>query len=389
MLPSRRSAATVRSLLLACLLVLAATPLVASAAPGCHPRKGCPTADGPVQQAVTIVTPSDGATVAGTIEAAGTVDANYDRVTVDVAGSTWDAAPSSGAWSASIAAPPSPGDYTLTVEARGPKGARSSTSITISVASDEPTSDPSDPEASPPGSEPAPVDAGVLFADRFDRPDGLITNEFAYWNPTSTSAVHSPGWAMASGSAFVDGTALWSGVPDDIGPDATSSNGTNSAVLRLVTQRADFGDVDVSFDLATQSYVTTPTTPAVDWDGVHVFLRYQSPQELYYVSVDRRDDRIAIKKKVPSDSSNGGTYHTLATATLRNTHGMWRHFDARVVTDPSGSVTVSLSTGGEVVLTAVDSGTGGPPITAAGRVGVRGDNTEFRLRDWIVSRVDE
>src|SRR4029079_8521338 len=130
----------------------------------------------------------------------------------------------------------------------------------------------------------------ALFADYFAYPDGLITNEFAHWNPTNPSAIHSPVWDMTSGSEFGSSGAGWTGVPDDVGPNATSSNGTNSAVFRLVTKQSNFGDVSVSFLLRNQGLTTTPSTPAVDWDGVHIFLRYQSEESLYYASINRRDN---------------------------------------------------------------------------------------------------
>src|SRR4051794_34420913 len=44
--------------------------------------------------------------------------------------------------------------------------------------------------------------SGGVFADNFNYPNGLITNEYAYWNPSDPRAVQSPLWEMTSGSLF-------------------------------------------------------------------------------------------------------------------------------------------------------------------------------------------
>lgn len=226
----------------------------------------------------------------------------------------------------------------------------------------------------------------VLFQDTFTRPDGLVTNEFAMWNPSSSLAVVSPDWEMTSGSLFARNGLGWSGVPDGVSPDARSASHTDSAVFRLTTRRADFTNVRVAFDLRMLRLVTTPRTPPVDWDGVHVFLRYQSEYSLYYASVDRRDGTVAIKKKVPGGSTNGGTYSTLATGRHAWPSGRWEHVTASVVTNRDGSVTIELRAGGALLARATDDGrVGGPPIRAAGKTGIRGDNAEFEVDAFTVT----
>ena len=54
-------------------------------------------------------------------------------------------------------------------------------------------------------------------------------------------------------------------------------------------------------------------------------------------------------------------------------------------TNADGSVTIRLLSGGQLVVEATDHGTGGPPITSPGRVGLRGDNSNFRFDDFQVS----
>jgi hypothetical protein len=97
--------------------------------------------------------------------------------------------------------------------------------------------------------------------------------------------VVSPDWQMTSGSLFAADGAGWSGIPDGTEADATSSNGNDSAVFRLNTNRFDFGDVAVSFDLRNDGLAATSRTPAQAYDGVHVWLRYQSQYQLYAVSM--------------------------------------------------------------------------------------------------------
>lgn len=213
--------------------------------------------------------------------------------------------------------------------------------------------------------------------------DGLVTNEWAYWNRAAAAAVTSPDWEMDSGSLFARSGSYWSGRPDDRTPDATSSTGTNSAIFRLTSRRHDLRDTNVDLSLLVRGMTTTPSTPAVDWDGIHLFLRYQNEQNLYYASVARRDGHVVLKKKCAGGSSNGGTYYTLAELSGKKVApNAWRRVGASVKTLADGSVELSLRQDGSTILRAVDRGTGCAPITTAGAVGIRGDNTEFEFREF-------
>jgi hypothetical protein len=230
--------------------------------------------------------------------------------------------------------------------------------------------------------------SGGSFLDNFNSyPNGLITNEYAYWNPSDPRAVQSQVWEMTSGSLFASGGAAWSGIPDDVGPNPTSSNGTDSAVFRLTTKENDFGDVAVSFMLLNQGLSATASTPSVAWDGIHVFLRYQSEFNLYYASIDRRDNTVVIKKKVPGGPSNGGTYYELSPSVSHVVpYGSWQVVRATVQNNANGSVTIKLYSGETLLVSATDDGSiGGPPITAPGKVGIRGDNCNFKVDDFTVS----
>ena len=218
----------------------------------------------------------------------------------------------------------------------------------------------------------------------------LITNEYAYHHQGSPDAVRSPDWIVTSGSLYAAGDLLWSGRPDDRSPGPTSALGTDSAVLRAVSTRNDHNDVRVSFAVQVAHLVQTARTPAIDTDGVHVILRYQSEFSTYYVSVFRRDGELAIKKKVPGGPSNGGTYLTLAsTASAVAMRTGWHQVEATISDTGSGSARLTLRLDGRPALDVVDSGANAPVIASPGRVGLRGDNCEFYVRDFrVVPRAD-
>lgn len=230
---------------------------------------------------------------------------------------------------------------------------------------------------------PPPPDDQILFSDTFTHPDGLMTNEYAFWNPSSPSRIEDPNWEMTSGSLFALGGVGWTGIPDNRDPDATSSNGTDSAIFRLTSRRTDFTNISVSVRLRHEGFITTSTTPAVAWDGIHLFLRYVSEESLYYASINRRDNTTQIKKKVPGGPSNGGTYYTLGSGRFTVVQGVWQDARATIVDRPDGSVLIQLFANGVLVASAVDNGVGGP-VLRGGRVGLRGDNSQFSFDDFTV-----
>lgn len=230
-----------------------------------------------------------------------------------------------------------------------------------------------------------------LLTERFAYANGLITNEYAYHNPTSPDAKKSAVWELTSGSLFAGGGAGWTGVPDDKAVNAGSTAGTNSAVFRMNTVRKDFGNVAVTFRLLNQGLKAAPSVPAQQWDGVHVWLRYQSQYSLYYASINRRDNTAVIKKKVPGGPSNGGTYYNLSPSVPNPVpYNQWQTVRAEAVTNPNGTVTIRLFSSGRLVVQATDNGSmGGAPIRAPGGVGLRGDNANFKLDDFVVTAVGQ
>ena len=228
--------------------------------------------------------------------------------------------------------------------------------------------------------------SSVLLATSFPTTEKLITNERAYFDPHAPGVRTSEDWIVTSGSLFSYAGAGWTGVPDGVRPDATSRNGTDSAVFRAVTRRNDFSNVAVSFQLKVAKLVTTQRTPAGAYDGVHVFLRYQNYQSLYAVSVYRRDGLVAVKEKLPGGPSDGGTYYTLTEAPYRIPLHTWVPIRVTIVTLTSKAVRIGLFIGGHQVLTTTEPASRVPPILPAGRVGLRGDNCDFYFRDFTVYR---
>lgn len=214
--------------------------------------------------------------------------------------------------------------------------------------------------------------ANALFADSFDGPDRLITDDFSHWNPSNPKAILSRDWEMTSGSLYSKGGEAW----------------TESSVFRLNTVRHDFGDVGLSLDVVDRRLFTTSSTPAVAWDGIHLWLRYQSEYSLYAVSFNRRDGHVVVKKKCPGGSENGGTYYELGQGEVAGfpiPFGAAQQVSASVRNLAGGAVAIALSRNGAPLLSVTDSGLGCAPIVSPGAIGVRGDNAEFSFDDLAVT----
>jgi hypothetical protein len=229
----------------------------------------------------------------------------------------------------------------------------------------------------------------VVFAPSFAKVTVpvVVANEYAYWNGNHADAVVSSDWEMTSGSLFANNGNGWTGNVDAGKVNAQSNPYTDSAVFRLNTRNYNFGDVTVAFDLDVAGLSSTSRTPVVDWDGVHIWLRYQSQYNLYYASVGRRDGRVVLKKKCPGGPSNDGTYHELSreVAGYPIVIGGWMNVSASVTNNADGSVSITAFRNGQPVVTGTDTGVGCAPITTPGAVGIRGDNAKFNFRKFTVT----
>jgi len=246
--------------------------------------------------------------------------------------------------------------------------------------------------------------SNILFQDTFTGADGLITNEYAHWN---TDGINSPDWDMTSGSLFRQSNTAWSGVPDSCAPNKFSSSCTDSDVFCLNTFRTFAGNVKVSLALKNNSDIHNSNCNSNDtcWHGVHIWMRYQTQYNLYYVSINRADNQVVIKRKVPCGSDNQGTYFVLSQATHAWTAGSWQHFSITIQTNGDGSVTLKAydDDTSTLITQGTDAGGTNPnwsascntqghyptaqyqPITAAGGVGVRGDFDNFNFDDFTVT----
>lgn len=244
--------------------------------------------------------------------------------------------------------------------------------------------------------------------------NGLVTNEFAYWNPHDPLAKKSPDWQMTSGSLFVKNGVFWTGVPDacfndQASPNPHSGNCMDSDVFRLNTARKFSGSIGVSLKLQQQNEIHKAGCNKGDtcWYGTHIWLRYQNEFNLYYVSVNRADGDVVIKRKVPCGSDNSGTYFVLGDYVKHDFRtDSWNTYTATVQTNHDGSVTIKLYDDSYSTTKPIDVGTdrGGTnpnwsasckthehyasaayqPITAAGAVGVRGDYANFEFTNFKV-----
>jgi hypothetical protein len=223
-----------------------------------------------------------------------------------------------------------------------------------------------------------------LLHDDFDGADGLITNERVIDDDDSRAPV-SPTWIVTSGSLLRRGGWGWTGVPDATSPDVCSCRTTGSAVFRMISRRADLGDVALALRVRNRGLTQTARTPARATDGLHLMLRYRSEAETYYVSVQRRDGHATIKRKSPGGPSNGGTYVTLADAAVGAIRA-GRVQDVRATAqNVAAGVALSLWIDGRRVLSVTDRGQGpGRPLRAPGRIGVRADNDDVQFDDVVV-----
>jgi hypothetical protein len=117
---------------------------------------------------------------------------------------------------------------------------------------------------------PAPAPAApALLHDDFSGADGLITNERVIDDHNSPAPV-SPTWIVTSGSLLRRGGWGWTGVPDATSPDVCSCLTTGSAVFRMISRRADLGDVAVAMRVRTRrpSIHSTSATPSATFVAV-------------------------------------------------------------------------------------------------------------------------
>jgi hypothetical protein len=218
----------------------------------------------------------------------------------------------------------------------------------------------------------------ILFRPAFPA-SGLVTNEYAYRHPDRPDSRTSADWVVTSGSLFARDGAGWTGPVDHRAPGAVSAAATNSGTFRLVSRRRDFADVSVT--ARVRLVRTTSTGSEHAYDGIHLWLRYVSPDQLYAVTLTRRDGRAVIKRKV-TRPGQADAYTDLAATAFSAPLDNWITATAAVTDTPAGP-RLTLSVAGQQILSTVDRSA--DAIRHPGGIGFRGDNTEFEFRDVTVA----
>ncbi len=85
--------------------------------------------------------------------------------------------------------------------------------------------------------------------------------------------------------------------------------------------------------------------------------------------------------------SNGGTYYELTSYVPYSVpYNTWQNVKATVKTNSNNTVTIQLFANDRLLISATDDGhIGGPPITGAGKVGIRGDNANLKFKNFQVT----
>lgn len=204
-----------------------------------------------------------------------------------------------------------------------------------------------------------------LVAERFTRPDGLLTS-------ADQRSPRSEEWEALTGSLFVSDKAGWTGVPDDLPAGPDSSKGTGSVEALYLSRREGLQDVEVSARVLVEALGASAATPPEDGDGARLVLRWRSPFEGYAFSVWRRDGCAAIEKLT-------STGRVALTPPMELPPGKgWRGVKAGASSAPDGSTKLWLEVDGARVAAAVDRAEPAGP----GRVGLWTRNARVRWDDF-------
>lgn len=137
------------------------------------------------------------------------------------------------------------------------------------------------------------------------------------------------------------------------------------------------GPAEVAVSLRLINRGLTAEERPQSWDGAHLALRYQGDCRSYYVSLNRRDGTMVIKKKTPDDKlgcvyTNLGDYFVFPVPYDRP-----QDFRVFLRDGPDGSVSIKVYESGRLVASGLDKGEGGPPIREPGEIVLRSDNAEL------------
>jgi hypothetical protein len=264
------------------------------------------------------------------------------------------------------------------------------------------------PTETQPVPSPEPLPPGALMYDGFGSANGsnnLVTNEYAAWHSSDSTAVNSPVWRSDGGSLFSipatdangePGRVAYTGTLDSNSADKYSQTSTHSNKMRFWTKASGFGNVRVEADIKAMSW--SPEAPS-SWGGFKFYLRREqgvTDSPFYTAEPYIKDGHLYIQKKclgntgggnfVPGEgSSPGGTYYVLGSKSgFAAPLGSWHKIAATIKTNADGSVTIGLYRDGTLLLEAVDHGIGCAPLPA-GHVGFRSDFLQYYLDNFEVT----
>jgi hypothetical protein len=163
------------------------------------------------------------------------------------------------------------------------------------------------------------------------------------------------GWEVTTGSWEVEGA--WAAI--------------RAPEFRAHTTDSDYGNIA----LTVRFRISDSAEGGHDWGGVHLGVRYAGADDLYYVSVARRDGTVVVKRKA------GGVYTTLAIRAHVVAVGQWHRAVVEVLTNPDGAVGLTVEVD-DMVLRVKDAAPGA--LAQPGRVSIRTDEVEADLTDLTI-----
>jgi hypothetical protein len=194
-------------------------------------------------------------------------------------------------------------------------------------------------------------------------------------------------WQVTNGSLFIHDGAGYSGVPTERQSKTTCPTPGDGGSYRFRMHSAETftdGRLSLDYKLAARG-----EGKVYSYDGLHLWIRHESEHALYAVSIGRWDGRFVIKKKLPlteqkcADPSNEGCYSELAPPVVRPgliTADAWRHAEVRTYGTDDG-LAITLYIDGQKILDVIDDGRTAGRIIPRGAIGIRGDNTEFYIKN--------
>ena len=254
-----------------------------------------------------------------------------------------------------------------------------------------PVEEPSEPEA-------------LDGVEAFGGADGsLWASDSAYWGRSDLGFGENPRWFAEGGKVYRQG----------------GMGRVSEGVFRMWS-RARYTNVRVEGDFVLDGYNTLRNGVTGDWGGVKLWTRrwIVNPQTSdpkasgdgsrvndgpgprgYSIEFATKGGHIYFQKKLPGDTrsiypnyntySQFGTYYLIGSYDTRTfTTGVKHHVAVDTINNADGSVTLRLYIDGVKVKEYVDSGQrGGPPLRSEGRVGVRGDEANFRIDDLTTTPI--